>query len=243
MRKEPHADVLAVGAHPDDVELSMGGFLLRLRDAGKSVALLDLTRGEGGTRGTPALRAREARAAARMLGAVERTTLDFGDGRLEPALEVRRAVVAAIRRHRPSLVLAPHWRDLHPDHAAAGTAVRAVRYVCGMPRWSPGPHPPHRPAAFLFSMHHTEFRPSLVVDVTAAWERKVSLIRCFGSQLHDPRSREPSTSIASEDFLPRWEARHRWFGSRIGVAFGEPYFHEGPLGVLDPALLAGGPLR
>jgi bacillithiol biosynthesis deacetylase BshB1 len=236
------ADVLAIGAHPDDVELAMGGLLLRLRDAGKSVAILDLTRGEAGTRGTPEIRAKEAAAAAALLGAAERTTLDLGDGRLEPGLEVRRAIVDAIRRVRPSLVLASHPADLHPDHAAAGEAVRSVRYCCGMAKWHPGSHPPHRPAGFLFAMHHPmDAPPSLVVDVTAVFERKMALVRCFASQLHDPASKEPRTKISSEDFLPGWEARHRWFGDRIGVRHGEPWYAEGPVAILDPlALLRGG---
>src|SRR5688572_7972466 len=232
------ADVLAIGAHPDDVELTMGGLLLRLRDAGKSVALLDLTRGEGGTRGTPEGRAKEAAAAAALLGAEERVILDHGDGRLAATEDVRRSVVDAIRRFRPSLVLAPLHDDLHPDHAAAGEAVRSVRYVCGMTKWSPGPHAPHRPRTFLHSMHHSCDRPpALVVDVSAVFERKIALVRCFASQLHDPASREPRTNIASEDFLPRWEARHRWFGERIGVRYGEPYFSDGPVAVIDPASL------
>ena len=237
------ADVLAIGAHPDDVELTMAGLLLRLRDAGRSVAILDLTRGEAGTRGTPEIRAREAAEAARLLGAEERVILDHGDGRLEPDLAVRRAIVDAIRRHRPSLVLAPHREDLHPDHAAAGAAVRAVRYVSGMAKWHPGPHPPHRPRAFLYSLHHTsDLPPSLVVDVTGVFERKMALVRCFASQLHDPASKEPRTNIASEEFLPRWEARHRWFGEKIGVRHGEPWFHEGPIPVDDPlGLLREGP--
>jgi bacillithiol biosynthesis deacetylase BshB1 len=232
------ADVLAIGAHPDDVELAMSGLLLRHRDAGKSVAILDLTRGEGGTRGSPEIRAKEAAAAAKLLGAEERVTLDFGDGRLEPSNEVRRAIVDAIRRHRPSLVVASRWDDLHPDHAAAGEAVRSIRYVCGMTKWNPGPNPPHRPRSFLFAMHHsTDAPPSLVVDVSAVFERKMALVRCFGSQLHDPASKEPRTNIASEEFLPRWEARHRWFGDRIGVRFGEPWYVDGPVPVLDPATL------
>ena len=232
------ADVLAIGAHPDDVELTMSGLLLRLRDAGRSVAILDLTRGEAATRGTPEIRAREAAEAARLLGGEERVILDHGDGRLEPTMEVRRAVVDAIRRHRPSLVLAPFPDDLHPDHAAAGTAVRAARYPSGMPNWFPGPHPPHRARTFLGSLHHnTDRAPALLVDESAVWDRKVALVRCFGSQLHDPASKEPRTNIASEDFLGRWEARHRWFGEKIGVRYGEPWFHEGPIPVDDPLAL------
>jgi len=235
------AEVLAVGAHPDDVELTMGGLLLRLRDAGRSVAILDLTRGEGGTRGTPEIRAAEAAQAAALLGASERRILDHGDGRLEPSEAVRRSVVDAIREFRPSLVIAPFWEDLHPDHAAAGATVRSVRYVSGMARWFPGKHPPHRARTFLYSMHHGIDRPpSLVVDATGVFERKVALVRCFASQLHDPASREPRTNVASEDFLPRWEARHRWFGERIGVRHGEAYFHEGPLAVDDPLFLLRG---
>jgi bacillithiol biosynthesis deacetylase BshB1 len=233
------ADVLAVGAHPDDVELTMGGLLLRLRDAGRSVAILDLTRGEGGTRGTPEIRAAEAERARAMLGA-ERTILDFGDGRLRPDEPVCRAIADAIRAHRPSLVIAPYWGDLHPDHAAAGEAVRRVRYTSGMAKWFPGPNPPHRARTFLWSMHHTEFPVSVVVDIGAAWDRKLALVRCFASQLHDPASREPRTGISSEDFLPRWEARHRWFGERIGVRHGEAYHHEGPLACLDPLSLLRG---
>ena len=230
-------DVLAIGAHPDDVELTMGGLLLRLRDAGKSVAILDLTRGEAATRGTPDIRAKEAAASAKLLGAAKRVTADFGDGRLECSLDLRRAIVGFIREFRPSLVVAPYFDDLHPDHAAAGAAVRSVRYVCGMPNWHPGPHPAHRPRTFLYSMHHTEFTPSLVVDVSAAWERKMALAKCYPSQFHDPASKEPPTNISSADFFPRWEARHRWFGERIGVAFGEPYHREGPVPVLDPTML------
>ncbi len=232
------ADVLAIGAHPDDVELTMGGLLLRLRDAGRTVAILDLTRGEGGTRGSPGTRAAEAARAAAILGAVDRRILDHGDGRLEPSEAVRRSVAEAVREFRPSLVLAPHWIDLHPDHAAAGAAVRSVRYVSGMARWFPGGHPPHRARTFLYSLHHnSSAEPSLVVDVTPVWERKIELARCFASQLHDPSSGEPRTNIASEDFLPRWEARHRWFGEKIGVRYGEPFFHEGPLAVDDAASL------
>jgi LmbE family N-acetylglucosaminyl deacetylase len=107
-----------------------------------------------------------------------------------------------------------------------------------MTKWFPGAHGPHRPRSFLYSMHHScDLPPALVVDVTAVFERKMALVRCFGSQLHDPSSKEPRTNIASEDFLPRWEARHRWFGERIGVRYGEPYFADGPVAVLDPVSL------
>ena len=125
-------DVLAIGAHPDDVELGCGGTMLRLRDAGCRSVVLDLTRGERGSRGTPETRAEEASRATAMMGLVARETLEFPNSELMPSLELRRAVIEAIRRHRPRIVLAPLPTDLHPDHAAAGTVVRQAFYPSGM---------------------------------------------------------------------------------------------------------------
>ena len=115
-------DVLAIGAHPDDVEMIVGGTLAKLIDRGKSVAILDLTRGEMGSRGTAEERVREAQAAARVLGVCERITLDLGDGRLQDTLENRIQVTEVLRRLRPTLVLAHYWDDLHPDHVEIGRA-------------------------------------------------------------------------------------------------------------------------
>ncbi len=137
-------DVLAFGAHPDDVELGCAGTMLALRDAGFTTAVVDLTAGEKGSRGDASTRAEEARRASEILGLSARETLEFPDTELEATLELRRAVVAAIRRHRPRVILAPLPGDLHPDHAAAGRAVGEAFYPAGMKNFD-APGEPHRP--------------------------------------------------------------------------------------------------
>ena len=228
-------DVLAIVSHPDDAELCCSGLLLRQVAAGRSVGIIDLTRGEAGTRGTPETRAKEADAASALIGVSVRENLGLPDAGIEVTPEAKRLVVEAIRRHRPALVLTNWHHDLHPDHAATGQIVRAVRYLTAMPNYAAAGEP-HRVAAFAHFMLHTPFDPSFVVDVTEVWERKVEVIRCFASQLHDPGIEEagPGTKIGRPDFLLQFEGRHRYWGSRIGVPLGEPYWVEGPLPVSDP---------
>ncbi|MBN1433460.1 PIG-L family deacetylase, partial [Candidatus Fermentibacterales bacterium] len=152
-------DVLAIGAHPDDVDISVGGTVAGLAARGRTVFILDLTRGEGGSRGTPEERLREAEQAASVLGVADRMCLDMGDTRLENTLDNRSALVAIIRRYRPVLVLAPWWEDLHPDHAAAGAIVRDTMYPSGMAGF-PASGAPYRPNEVLFYMAHLPFQPS-----------------------------------------------------------------------------------
>jgi len=227
-------DVLAIVSHPDDAELCCSGLLLRQVDAGRSVGIIDLTRGEAGTRGTPETRAREAAAAGAMLGVSVRENLGLPDARIEVTPEAKRLVIEAIRRHRPKMVLTNWYQDLHPDHAATGQIVRAVRYLTPMPNY-PADGEPHRVSVFAHFGQHTPFEPSFIVDVTDVWERKLEVIRCFASQLHDADVEEvgPGTRIGRPDFLLQFEGRHRHWGSRIGVPLGEPYWVEGPLPVND----------
>ncbi len=232
-------DVLAIGAHPDDVELGCGGTLLRMTDAGLRVGLLDLTAGEKGSRGTKATRAEEARRAAEMARAALRETLDFPDTELEATLALRKAVVAAIRRHRPRIVLAPAPHDLHPDHAAAGRAVADSIYPCGMKNFD-APGKPFRPSHLYHYAQHDDAEHAVVVDVTAVWERRLALARCFGSQLHAPLSADAfPTLISQPDFLLRVEARARAWGRRAGVEFGEPLVPAGAFAVTDVRALLG----
>ena len=226
-------DALVFGAHPDDAELGMGGTLLRMRDAGLSVGVVDLTAGERGSRGTPQTRAAEADRAAKLAGLVVRETLAFPDTELVPSLELRRAVVEAIRRHRPRAVFAPSPRDLHPDHAAAGTAVRAAFYPSGM-RNLAAEGVPYRPRAmYHYPMHDDPDGAdgAVVVDVTSVWSERLELARCFASQFHSGSDAEASsgdaavgfpTLISRPDFFDRVEARARVWGRRAGVELGEP---------------------
>jgi bacillithiol biosynthesis deacetylase BshB1 len=191
-----------------------------------------------GTRGSAEIRAEEARRAREKLGVVATENLGLPDGRLEITEEAKRLVIEAIRRSRPSLVVAPHPVDLHPDHAVTGRLVEQVRYLCGMPKW-PAAGEACRVPLVLRTMFHTPFDPDLVVDVTDVFEAKIEAIRCYASQLHDPATAEagPGTNIGRPDFLDRWEARHRFWGERIGVTYGEPYAVDGPLPVRNPLAL------
>jgi len=231
-------DVLAFGAHPDDVELGAGGMMLRFADAGLRCGVVDLTRGERGSRGTVETRADEARVATEMMALEVRETLAFPDTELRPTLDVRRSVIEAIRRHRPRIVLAPLPGDLHPDHDAAGQVVRDAFYPSGMKN-AEADGEPHRPRSLFHYFMHDERPTDLVVDVTDVWERRLDLARCFASQLHRSETGEDDfpTLISRPDFLLRIEARSRAWGRRAGVEFGEPLFAPQQLAVTDPRAL------
>jgi bacillithiol biosynthesis deacetylase BshB1 len=233
------ADVLAFGAHPDDVEIGCGGTVALLASQGRSVVIVDFTRGELGTRGTPAQRAQEAEAAAWALGAKGRVNLEQPDGFLpfrEPAIAL---VVDLIREHRPRLLLANYPSDAHPDHVAVGELVKQARYLAGLQKW-PGSRAleRHRPEVLLQYFEHEQHAASLVVDVSAVYAKKLAAIRCYASQLHDPKSKEPETALSRPDFLERREARDRFFGSQAGVKHAEPFALVGPPKIVDPLSLA-----
>ncbi len=235
-------DVLAFGAHPDDVELGMGGTMLRFRDAGLRTGVVDLTAGERGSRGTAATRAAEAERAAAMMGLAVRETLGFPDTELTASLDVRRAVIEAIRRHQPTLVLAPLPGDLHPDHDAAGRVVQEAFYPSGMKNVTADGEP-HRPHRLLHYVMHDEAPTTIVMDVTDVWDERIALAQCFTSQLHrsptDAAGDDFVTMISRGDFLPRLEARARVWGRLAGVELGEPLVTRGALDIVDPRALLG----
>ncbi len=225
-------DVLAIGAHPDDIELIAGGTIAGLTRRGKRVAVIDLTRGETGTRGTPEERAREAAAASEILGLVERINLDMGDGKLANTAINRRRLIAEIRRLRPVVVLSHHWHDLHPDHCAAAEIMKDCMYPMGMPKFD-APGIAYRPNEVLFFMGHFPFEPNLIVDTSDDFETKLAACRCYKTQLYQPDNSEPETTISQPDFLNYIEARARFYGMQIGKTFGEPFAVRRPPPVLD----------
>jgi bacillithiol biosynthesis deacetylase BshB1 len=234
-------DVLALGAHPDDVELGCGGTLALLARRGRRVGIAHLTRGEAGTRGTEQERRREAVVAAAALGAAELEFLDCGDGALRTGEAEEDAVIALLRRLRPELVLAPPAVDRHPDHGRAYRLVEAACFYAGLAARGEGAA--HRPAAMWSYMGHDAFEPDLVVDVGEAWEAKVAALDAYESQLHQLGAdrREPATKVASPEFRAAMEGRARHYGLLIGAAFGEPFTSRLPLAVSDPlANLPGG---
>ena len=215
-------DVLAVSAHPDDLELTCGGTLARLAAGGRKFGVVDLTRGEMGTRGSAEQRKEEARRAAEILGASFRRTLDFGDGGLRTGRAEELVLIEEIRRARPRLLLAPFPEDRHPDHARAGRLAADAAYYAGLRKIATA-SPAHRPQQVLFFSAMYEQRPDFVVDVSATHETKMRAIRAFASQFHDPSSSAPQTMLSQETFLAFVEGRARNAGGLIGVAFGEGF--------------------
>lgn len=224
-------DVLAFGAHPDDVELSVGGTLLLLRQKGYSVAIIDLTRGELSTNGSVEERCQEAEAAAFQLGAT-RENLEFPDGDLQDTPPRRRILVEAIRRYQPSLVLYPHPVQEHPDHQGASQLISAALYLARIRRYGQGGA--YRPAASWRYYHTLSGEPDWVVDVTRVYEEKLQLILTYASQFLRLEEGGYSTAINEPTFLHRIRSRDQYLGSQVGVSFGEGFLQEGPLLVEDP---------
>ncbi len=229
-----NVDVLAIGAHPDDVEMTVGGTLAKMVARGRSVAIVDLTRGEMGTRGTPQTRQAEAEAAAQVLGASERINLGLPDGQLRDTDEGRHRLIEQIRRLRPTVVLAPHTQDMHPDHAATGQMVHAIMYPVGFANHPAGGEA-YRPREFLYYMSHFTFEPSFVVDISDHHEKKLEAVRCYGSQFEaNAPDKKGRTWIGEPGFLKILEGRARHYGSLIHKTFGEPLLAPRMVPMDDP---------
>lgn len=233
-------DVLAVGAHPDDVEINAGGFVLKLTAAGRRVGLLDLTRGEMGTRGTPEIRLAESSAAAGILGARFRANLDLGDSRLTDDIPTREIVAAAIRRARPTFCLVSWTESKHPDHSIAGRLVIEASWIAGLVNYEIEGLAPHRPSRVFFYPSRYEFEPKFIVDISDHWERKKEACLAFASQFHREGSDEPATEIARKGFIDQVEARARSYGRLIGARYGEPYTMAEGVALDDPFTLLDG---
>lgn len=234
-------DVLALAAHPDDVELCAGGTVCLLARQGYRVGIVDLTRGERGTRGTPEGRVEEARAAAEIIGLAARENLGIPDGRIENTEANRQKVIRVVRRYRPPVVLvgAPECR--HPDHGAATRLSTDALFYSGLRKIETfedegTPQEPWRPSHVLHYMQAIPFEPTFVVDVSGVWEERVAALQAFTSQFfnpdYEPEEDEPETYISNPDFLKWVEARARAYGYRVGATYGEPLlYRHGPVGV------------
>lgn len=242
--KKSSLDVLAIAAHPDDVELSAGGTLRKLADLGYRTGILDLTRGEAGTRGTPEIRAVEAQQAAEILGLHMRENLDLGDSHIWISEENRTKLVRAIRRWRPRILFTQFPDDPHPDHAHTAQLVREALHVsgltkydaeAGLERWRP-----NCVAHFLFPR---TVAPTFIVDISAESERKWEAIRAHASQFFNPISNEPQSRVSTQAFLSEIEARDRYFGALIGAERGESFFVREALNVPDPVALLTQPMN
>lgn len=234
-------DLLAVGAHPDDVDISCGGTLAVATAQGYSTGILDLTRGEMGTNGTPEIRAAEAVEAARILSVKGRWNVQLPDGGINPhdAAQERR-VVEWIRRLRPTILLNHFPQDRHPDHVEASKIVERAVYLAGLVRYKADGEP-FRPSARFYFVSRVGFQPSFVVDVTEAHETKRLAMLAYKSQVSQATPGVSPTQLNQPGFLERIDARMRHYGGMIGVPYGEPYASDGPVGVRELASIFGAP--
>lgn len=233
-------DIVAVCAHPDDAELVMGGTIAREAARGRRVALVDLTRGECGSRGTPETRAAEAAEAARLLGASHRESPGLPDAGLQVVPGHKDPMVESIRRLRPRVVMLQHWQQRHPDHAAASRIVYDACFLAGLRNYRPDLGPAFRPAKLVYAMTMTEandLAPTFVVDVTPFWEVKLRAIAAFASQF-TPAPGEAGP-LPLDRFQEAVELAGRRHGQRIGVRYGEGFVTREPLAVDDLLALGG----
>jgi bacillithiol biosynthesis deacetylase BshB1 len=231
-------DVVLFGSHPDDVEWGAGGICLLMKKHGVSFALVDLTEGEMGSRGTTDERRIEAKKAAEFVGAASRENLGLPDCGLVDSPETRRAIAGVIRKQRPKLVMAPFWKDRHPDHAAAGRAVRHSSLYCTLTKLD-DPNLPHKPSAFVYYLLHHYQRPTFVNDISTVYDDKLRLLRIHETQFSKTAEQLGLLPQGSGDYLFGLESRDRYFGSLVGVQHGEALITDRPMRLTGvPAVLS-----
>jgi len=223
-------DVLAFGAHPDDVEIGCGGTVAKLADAGKRVVVIDLTRGELGTRGNAETRAKEAERASEILGIAARENLALPDGHICSEPSAKRRVVKAIRRWRPGTILVPHVHDRHPDHTRASELVYEAAFLAGLNRFE-AEGESFRPRRLFYYLGWSDFEPTFIVDITDQFQRKMDSIFAFETQFVPEASDDPETDLTSPSTEWRIRSRCAYFGSLIKRRYGEGFIARGRLRV------------
>ena len=231
---ESRADVLAIAAHRDDVEQTCGGTLLRMSARGLRTAILDLTRGEAGTRGTAEDRAREAAEAAKLLGVSRREALDLPDGAIENTLENRKKIVRVLREVRPRVVILPYWQARHPDHAIVASLGYEACFLSGLAKIETGA-PPHRPFKIVYASLYADVRPSFVVDITPFIEHRHRALMAYKSQYVN-QAAGSALFVAEEEIRERTFAEARHYGLLAGVKYGEPFVQK-EVGLVDDLTL------
>ncbi len=237
-------DILAIFAHPDDMELCVGGTLLKMKSLGYTTGELDVTRGEMGTRGTPEIRGEEADEAARILKLDVRENLELPDGHVLLTDEARTKLVRVLRRVQPKVILTHQFDDPHPDHNAIAQLVRESARLSSMQKYD-GDFGQERIKVPMVAHNIFSQRvvPSFIIDISEFLDEKMEAIFAYKSQFHNPNSGEPETRLTSAQFLDELENRSRYFGSLIGVEAGEPFFVREMLNIDDPIALLTRPMN
>ncbi len=231
-------DVLAIGAHPDDVELGCSGILIKEVKRGKKVGIIDLTQGELGTRGTIETRYQEAADAAMIMGIHVRENLKMRDGFFVNDEAHQMQLIAALRKYKPEIVIGNILEDRHPDHGKAGSLIYDACFLSGLKqvktydennleqeKW--------RPKYLLHYLQDRFYEPDVIIDVSDVWEQRMETIKAYKTQFHSTESTEPQTYISSPEFLEALVSRARLLGKRIGVQFAEGFVSKKNIGIRD----------
>lgn len=227
--------ILAIGVHPDDIELSAAGTLIKHARMGQKVGILDLTRGELGTRGTPELRVQEADAAGKVMGVIVRENAGMADGFFANDAAHQLKLISYIRKYQPDIVIANALEDRHPDHGRAGELIRTACFLSGLRRVETEAdgkkQDAWRPRRVFHMIQDRFLEPTFIVDISDCMEQKMEAIKCYGSQFHNNTSQEPETYISKGGFLNNIEHRSSLLGKRIGVEYGEGFISENIPGI------------
>jgi len=231
-------DVLAIGVHPDDVELGCSGTLIKEVKRGKTVGIVDLTEGELGTRGTVETRYQEAADASKIIGAVARENLQMRDGFFKNDEEHQMKVIQVLRKYQPEIVIANILEDRHPDHGRAGHLVYDACFLSGLKQVKTidekgAEQEKWRPKYLLHFIQDRFYEPDVIVDITDAFEQKMASIKAYTTQFFSSSSTEPETYISKPDFLDAIVARARVLGKRIGVQFAEGFLSKKNIGIAN----------
>ena len=228
-------DVLAIAAHRDDVEQTCGGTLLRMKSRGLRTAILDLTQGESGTRGSAQERAAEAAEAARILGVTHRRALDLPDGAIANTLENRLKIAKVLRELRPRVVILPYWEARHPDHATCSILGYEACFVAGLSKYPTGEAAPHRPFKIVYASLYADVRPSFIVDITPFIEQRLASLMAYRSQYAN-QAQGGGLFVPEEEIRERTFAEARHYGLLAGVKYGEPFVQR-EVGLVDDLTL------
>ena len=231
---QPIVDILAIAAHRDDVEQTCAGTLLRMHSLGLKTGILDLTRGEGGTRGTADDRKREADEAGRILKVEWRDALDIPDGRVENTYENRSKIVRVLRELRPRIVILPYWQGRHPDHYTASTLGYEACFLAGLAKLDTGT-PAHRPYKVIYASLYADVRPSFVVDITDFAETRFASLMAYRSQYANQDS-GGGLFVPEDEIRERTFAVARHYGLLAGVRYAEPFVQK-EVGLVDDLML------
>jgi bacillithiol biosynthesis deacetylase BshB1 len=219
-------DALFFAAHPDDAELCAGGTIYKLSKTGKKTGIIDLTLGELGTRGSVSIRKKESINAGKILGISVRENLKIPDGNIENTLKNRIKVISVIRKYRPDIIFLPHFHDRHPDHFHTHELVKEGAFYSGLSKIKTPGLKAHRPGRSFYYMQTYEFTPNVIVDISDAFFIKMRAISCYQTQFYNPDIKAPQTFISDKKFMKFIESRAEFYGFKIGVKYGEPFYTE-----------------